>query len=178
MTFSVVKPILIKSNDIRMHRNFYNNLKGRKLTSDLDAEFHNVKNFDCTLDTVTNSLAKVYEYKNSIKIFSKKISALHIDGDNCINCLVNVDEKSSKGLIVLDSEFEKLKHSRLYTGKIQDTLDFFNIKDIYETEILPGEILIFNSNNYHSFDCNTGVKLLVHKFINHTDTNNYNPIYI
>jgi hypothetical protein len=170
----IIGPKLIKSNNIKTHQNYFNNLKGKKLVTDLNIDLYYLKNFDYKSDKVTNELAYSYKYKNSIKVFSKNTSFLYIDGDQCINCLVNIDNKSCKGLIVLDSEFNKLKHCRLYTGDIQDTLNYFEIKNVFETEILPGEILIFNSNNYHLFD---GTKFLIHKFINHLDLTLYNPIY-
>lgn len=173
-------PKLYKSKSINMHRNFYNKLKGKLLSSDLKAEFRSLQRFDYTLDTITTDLSNLYMYRNSLKIFSKNKSALHIDGDNCINCLVNIDENNTTyATIVLNEDFEKLNHNRIHHGDINEIFSTNNIQNYIKINVNPGEILIFDSNNYHSFDCGmNGVKLLVHKYINYNKKNKlYDPIY-
>lgn len=173
-------PIVLKPNNINVHKQFFYNTKGLTLVSDLKADFKKLNNFDCTLDDETNKLYKEYEYKHSLKIYSKNISALHIDGDNCINYLVNVDDKKSTfAAIISSNEYTKLRHSKIHDGNLEELLDHYNISNVFYCEVKPGEILVFDSNDYHSFNCGTGINLLVHKFRNNILKNTmYNPVYL
>ncbi len=172
----VTNPLLVKSRNIDAHRSV---IKQQKLNSELKSDFYKCKDFNVDSDIITENLSKSFEYKNSITIYSKNISALHTDADNSINCLVNIDNDNSIfGTIVLDDDNKHLKCKRVHNSNTNDILSFHNITNIFKAELKPGYMLIFNSNYYHSFDCGTGTRLIVHKFKNHFEDSKSDPIYI
>lgn len=178
VTLPVILPTIHKSKNIYAHK-YFNNTNGQHLVTDLKVNLRRLKNFNCGSDETTLHLSNYYEYRDTLKIYAKNRSALHIDGDNCINCVVNVDDYNSAfSTIVYADDFDKLKKSRLYHEDLNILFTKLNIYNKLTLEIKPGDILVFDSNNYHSFDCGTGVNLLVHKFKNDVQKNTlHNPIY-
>jgi hypothetical protein len=185
----IIKPIVIKSSNINIHKKFYINSSKKYVMSDIKAEFKLLSKFECNTDLLAIALNNNYNYKHSYNIYSKVCSDLHINGDNCINYLVNLDDyNSTHATIIDDKESNKLKYKNIHKGKILDILLNNKIDYSYNIEVKPGEILIFDSNNYHSFDCsrinirqpfNKGTNLLVHKFRNTIKKNTtYNSIYL
>ena len=144
-----INPIVVKSRNINAHR----------------AIIKNPKSFQLSNDIITDNLSKIFEYNHTISIYSKNSSALHIDKDNCMNCLVNIDYNTSiHGTIIIDDENEKLKYKKIHTNNTHDILSFHSITNVYNVKLDPGYILIFDSNYYHSFDCGKGARLILHKF--------------
>jgi len=176
---SLTPPIIFESKNINVHRNFYYT-RGKILTSDIKVNISRLEKFDCNSDLITKHLSNNYEYRDTFKIFSKNRVALHIDGDNCINCLVNVDDKKHIDItIVLEKDNDKLSDCRLYHEDLNSLFTRLNIINSTNLQLYPGEIFIYDSNNYHSFNYNSGVKLINHKFINNIKKNKlYDPIYL